>query len=68
MDETIKALLEEERIARMLLSRHADKYPLAEQLFWRLFAVEHALAEYRRNPPPIARPQPERRRARSRSV
>lgn len=65
MDATYKALLEEERIARMLLARHAYTFPLAEQLYARLVAAEIAVAEYRRQPP--AR-QPPRRRTRSRSV
>lgn len=60
MDYTLKALLEEERIARTLLARHAYTFPLAEQLFARLVAAENAIAEYRLLPP--------RRRTRSRSA
>ena len=65
MDYTLKALLEEERIARTLLARHAYTFPLAEQLFARLVAAENAIAEYRRLP--RAR-NPPRRRTRSRSA
>jgi hypothetical protein len=46
--DAINELLEQRRITLYLLSRHADKLSLAQQLFERLVAVEAAIAEVMR--------------------